>query len=258
MTKWHPATKFLLLGRSRGADTCCGVAGTGRRPAGRGQRRRARSPPSRRSIRRDRPTPARRAFVLPPLEQLTAVVERPLFSPTRRMPVQVARDEAPTASGRARRSRPRLDLPSRSCGSSEPRARTAWRRHWSPSPRTTKVGRLAPGDRVGEWQVLSVERDQLVLGLGDEQRKFEIFGAGRGLRHGPQPVPPASDPSGTGWCQNSLPTSPPTFRPVAPTFRPVAPRGVTSPRESRPRATLWCRQLVRLGREHVAGRERVA
>ena len=66
-------------------------------------------------------------------------------------------------------------------------------------PATNKVGRLAPGDMVGEWRVLSVDSNRLVLGQGDEQRTFEIFGAGaRGAAPEPRGRP------GNGMGQNGL------------------------------------------------------
>ncbi|HVG89773.1 MAG TPA: hypothetical protein VM823_12400 [Gaiellales bacterium] len=175
MTKWHPATKLLLLAAllvvpyllwTSGEETAPAVAASVTRP----ESPAAVDPPA--SIDAG---PA--AFVLPPLEQLTAVVERPLFSPTRRMPVLTAAEETPTAP---------VEAPvEAAAGPAEPELRffgTARQDGVAAAlvtfPGTTKVGRLVPGDRVGEWQVLTVERDKLVLGLGDEQRKFEIFGTG--------------------------------------------------------------------------------
>ena len=189
-------------------------------------------------------------FELPPLERFTAVVERPLFSPTRRMPVQTAPDEAPP---------PEAAPSAGPTGPAEPDLRFfgTERRDGTAAalvtfPATNKVGRLAPGDMVGEWRVLSVDSNRLVLGQGDEQRTFEIFGAGaRGTA--PKPVPPSGRPKRNGMGQNGLPTSPPTFRPVAPTFRPVAPRGVTSPKGIPAPRNATVPPLVRLGRERVAG-----
>jgi hypothetical protein len=40
------------------------------------------------------------------------------------------------------------------------------------------VARLRVGDAVGEWQVIAVDSNRLELGLGEERRSFEIFGAG--------------------------------------------------------------------------------
>ena len=79
--RWHPATK-LLMGAAllvvpylwwtsepdSGAVPATGPAGT----------------PSAAAV--GAPAPSLAPYVLPPLEHFTAVVERPLFSPTRRMP----------------------------------------------------------------------------------------------------------------------------------------------------------------------------
>jgi general secretion pathway protein N len=119
-------------------------------------------------------------YALPPLERFAAVVERPLFSPTRRMPpieepppeVEPAPTEAPAA----------VSLPG---GPEEPDVRffgTARQGERTAAlvtfPSNNAVARLAVGDRVGEWEVLEVERNRLVLGVGEERRLFEIFGAG--------------------------------------------------------------------------------
>ena len=133
-------------------------------------------------------------------------------------------------------------------------------------PATNKVGGWYLATWSARWRVLSVDSNRLVLGQGDEQRTFEIFGAGaRGT--GPKPVPPSGRPKRNGMGQNGLPTSPPTFRPVAPTYRPVAPRGVTSPkgipaprnatvRPTRPARTRACRQTTSASpdKSAVAGR----
>ena len=82
LTKWHPATKLLALAAllvlpyllwTAGADQAPVVAASVERAA-----------PTEAELAALEPPPAQ--FVLPPLERFTAVVERPLFSPTRRMP----------------------------------------------------------------------------------------------------------------------------------------------------------------------------
>jgi hypothetical protein len=192
VTKWHPATKLLLLAAlllvpyllwTSGDDTAPAVAASVSRPqpaeAGGGQ-----PPPV-------GATPT--AFVLPPLERLTAVVERPLFSPTRRMPVlaDAVTDEAAPAEA----------SPPVAAGPAEPAVRffgTARQGGQAAAlvtfPPTSKVGRLVPGDRVGEWEVLSVERTRLVLRLGGEQRTFEIFGAGAHVAARPPAAAAAKPP----------------------------------------------------------------
>ena len=59
-------------------------------------------------------------------------------------------------------------------------------------PATAEVARLRLGDPVGEWQVLSVDRNRLELGLGDERRTFEIFGAGMRGTPADSPSPAAA------------------------------------------------------------------
>jgi hypothetical protein len=116
-------------------------------------------------------------FILPPLERITAVVERPLFSPSRRMPAPppVSEPEAPEPA-----AEPVVDL-----GREEPDLRFFGTVRQAGAaaalvtyPATAEVARLRLGDAVGEWQVVAVEQNRLELALGDERRSFEIFGAG--------------------------------------------------------------------------------
>ena len=132
--------------------------------------------------------------MLPPLERLTAVVERPLFSPTRRMPVQTAAVEVEAA--------PVESSAPMAAGPAEPEVRffgTARQDGKAAAlvtfPGTAKVGRLLPGDHVGDWQVLTVERNRLVLGLGDEQRAFQLFGAGARVAARPPARAGSKDPA---------------------------------------------------------------
>lgn len=192
MTKWHPATKLLLLAAllvvpyllwTSGDDTAPAVAASVTRP----ETAAAGEPPA--------PVDASStAFVLPPLERLTAVVERPLFSPTRRMPVLTAAVETEAASVEA-------PVPV-AAGPAEPAVRffgTARQDGRAAAlvtfPGTAKVGRLLPGDHVGDWQVLTVDRDRLVLGLGDEQRAFQLFGAGARVAARPPAGAGSKDPA---------------------------------------------------------------
>jgi hypothetical protein len=173
VNQWHPATKLLVLAAllalpyllwTGSNDQAPVVAASVARPAPTGSEIAALEPP---------PTP----FMLPPLERFTAVVERPLFSPTRRMPVpppmvrsepETSVPEAPVAAGPAE-----PDL--RFFGTVRQGGTAAALVTY---PATAEVARLRPGDTVGDWQVLSVERNRLELGLGEERRSFEIFGAG--------------------------------------------------------------------------------
>jgi general secretion pathway protein N len=177
VTKWHPATKLLLLAAvlavpyllwTRDEDEPPAVAASAARPA-------AEAPEAGTGAPAEPPVDP---FVLPPLEWFTAVVERPLFSPTRRLPVPTppAVAEAPVTAPEPEPVAP---------GPAEPELRFfgTVRENGAAAalvtyPATAEVARLAPGDAVGEWRVVEVERNRLVLGLGGERRSFEIFGAG--------------------------------------------------------------------------------
>ena len=132
------------------------------------------------------PPPAQ--FMLPPLERFTAVVERPLFSPTRRMPAQAASEpDAPAAMPEAPVAEGPLEPELRFFGTVRQGGSAAALVTY---PATAEVARLRVGDAVGEWQVIAVDRNHLELGLGEERRSFEIFGAGvRG--DGPDSLAPA-------------------------------------------------------------------
>lgn len=181
MTTWHPATKllliaallavpYLLLTRSESQPVTAPAAV----PAGDGA-------PAAEVAAGEAPAP----FVLPPLERFAAVVERPLFSPTRRMP-------APTAPPAAEEEVPAADEEEAGAsGPDEPEL------HFFGTVRrgdevaalvtlaeTGKVARLAPGDAVGEWRVLEVTRNRLVLGLGETQRSYAIFAPMQGAAAG--------------------------------------------------------------------------
>lgn len=171
MSNWHPATKalallallvlpYLLWTRSdEGATPVVASAAravTSDVPAGE-----TAAPPA--------------AFELPPLEQLSEIVERPLFSPTRRMPpppprVATAAPAAPTAQAPSGPNEPELRFFGTIRQSGIAAALVTY-------PGTGGVARLQPGDRVGDWQVLSVDGNHLELGLGDVRRSYEIFAA---------------------------------------------------------------------------------
>ena len=174
MSNWHPATKalallallvlpYLLWTRSdEGATPVVASAAravTSDVPAG------ETAPP---------PAP----FELPPLEQLSEIVERPLFSPTRRMPpppprVAVAAPVAPVAQAPSGLNEPQLRFFGTIRQGGVAAALVTY-------PGTGEVARLRPGDQVGDWQVLSVDGNHLELGLGEERRSYEIFAAGAG------------------------------------------------------------------------------
>ena len=174
MSNWHPATKALALlallvlpyllwtGSDEGGTPVVASAAravTSDVPAG------ATAPP-----------PA--AFELPPLEQLSEIVERPLFSPTRRMPpppprVAATAPVAPTQQAPAGPGEPQLRFFGTIRQGGVAAALVTY-------PGTGEVARLRPGDQVGDWQVLSVDGNHLELGLGEERRSYEIFAAGAG------------------------------------------------------------------------------
>lgn len=187
--RWHPATK-LLLGAAllvvpyllwtrpeAGSGLAAPASRTGSedRPA---------------AVAADLPSAALEPYALPPLERFAAVVERPLFSPTRRMPPLPEPETEPQAE-----PDPGPAPEPVAAGPEEPDLRffgTVRQGGRAAAlvtfPATNAVARLAHGDKVGEWEVLEVDRDRLLLGYGSEQRSFEIFGAG--LRHtadGPAP-----------------------------------------------------------------------
>jgi general secretion pathway protein N len=186
VNQWHPATKLLVLAAllvlpyllwTGSGDEAPAVAASVARPVAGEADPVTVEPP---------PTP----FMLPPLERFTAVVERPLFSPTRRMPPPPPLEEAPTTD------LPEVEAPVDQ-GPAEPDLRffgTVRQAGTAAAlvtyPATAEVARLRPGDAVGDWQVISVERNRLELGLGEERRSFEIFGAG--MRGTPSETPPAA------------------------------------------------------------------
>lgn len=208
--RWHPATKLLVAAALLALPYLWWTGAGDRevaapvRPAGEAGVAPVEPPP--------RPL---EPYVLPPLEHFTAVVERPLFSPTRRMPPlpepssepQGESAETPVAeTGPSGPEEPEL----RFFGTVRDRGQMA---ALVTFPATNAVARLAPGDRVGSWEVVEVDRDRLVLAIGDDRRSFEIFGpnadagappqrtprtrkgAAGGTRH---PVPPPEEASPDG------------------------------------------------------------
>jgi len=187
VTKWHPATKFLLLAAVPALAYLLWSSGDEQPPVAnvaRPETAEAASPAAAADA-------SAATFELPPLERFTAVVERPLFSPTRRMPILAAPAEA---------AQPTVDAPpSGPTGPDEPQLRFFGTERRSGAAAalvifsaTSKVGRLVPGDMVGDWRVLTVDSNRLVLGQGDEVRSFEIFGAGAKGRV----APAAAEPDG--------------------------------------------------------------
>ena len=108
---------------------------------------------------------------------------------------------------------------------------------------------------VGEWRVLSVDSNRLVLGQGDEQRTFEIFGAGA-RRHGPQ----ARAAQRQTQAERDGPERPANLAADVPTRGADVPAGSAEGRHITegnpgPAQRDSAARLVRLGRERVAGRD---
>ncbi len=205
MTGWHPATKLLLLVALAAVPYLLWTRGDAPPPVA--------GPPERvQGAAAGGPPPGAAAvapaaagggvlepYALPPLERFAAIVERPLFSPTRRMPPI---EEPPPEVVEAPPEEPPPPPPS---GPEEPDLRffgTVTQGGLAKAlvtfPATNSVARLAPGDRVGEWEVREVARNQLVLAAGEEERRFEIFGAGSRapLADGSAPAPPETPDPG--------------------------------------------------------------
>lgn len=175
-TKWHPATKLLLAAGALAVPyllwTQPETAPAPAAPAAEAPVADAPGGPT-----QGQPGAAPALYVMPPLERFTAVVERPLFSPTRRMPaIPEPPPEQPASVAEA--------APAGPSGPEEPDLRffgTVRQGDRSAAlvtfPSTSEVARLVPGDHVGPWAVVEVERNRLVLAIGEERRSFEIFGA---------------------------------------------------------------------------------
>lgn len=170
MTTWHPATKLLVLAAAVGVPYLlltgpeAPVVAEAARPAPEAADL---APPA------SEPPP----FVLPPLERIAAVVERPLFSPSRRMPVPTEPEpEAVEATAEAVEEpvlEPEVDRPDLHFFGTVQRSGEA--AALVTDAQTGAVAHLKPGDTVGDWTVLGIERNRLVLGLGDERLTYEIF-----------------------------------------------------------------------------------
>jgi general secretion pathway protein N len=179
VTKWHPATKLLLIAGALAVPYLLWTQPEDEPVAAVPAGLAAADPAPEQAARTDQAAVPEKPFILPPLERFTAVVERPLFSPTRRMPpIAEPPDEAPASAA------PEEAPVAGPSGPEEPDVRffgTVRQGGKAAAlvtfPSTSEVARLAPGDRVGAWEVLEVDGNRLVLGQGDEQRSFEIFGA---------------------------------------------------------------------------------
>lgn len=204
-TRWHPGTKLLLLGAAlaipyllwTGEDSGspaivaavdrAGEAGAAAPAADPG----APAPPGAAA------SPGPRA--LPTLQTFAAVVERPLFAPTRRFirpvgpPAQEAEPEIPEEAPAevAEASSPeRPDL--RFFGTIRRGAKVA--ALVTGGEGGDGIERLEVGDAVGDWQVSDVTRDRLVLVHEKaEAAEYAIFSGGAAA---PPPPPPAESTDG--------------------------------------------------------------
>jgi Tfp pilus assembly protein PilP len=127
---------------------------------------------------------------LPPLQTFAAVVERPLFTPSRRLvrPVEITavepepEPEAQTEEGSAEaETEPEEEPVTRP----DLRFFGTVRRGREITALVTREGvaelaRLGMGDAVDEWKVTSVDRDRLVLTYENEEAVYRIFGSGEG------------------------------------------------------------------------------
>ena len=199
MNKWHPATKLLVLAALLALPYLFWTGGSEQTPVVAATVERA--GPSEAELAAVEQPPTQ--FVLPPLEQFTAVVEHPLFSPSRRMPAPppASEPDAPAPTPEAPIAEGPAEPGLRFFGTVRQGGTAAALVTY---PATAEVARLKLGDMVGEWQVISVDRNRLELGLGEDRRSFEIFGAGvrQGSAESPSPVAgvvqnaePATDPS---------------------------------------------------------------
>jgi hypothetical protein len=205
VTKWHPATKLLVLAALLVLPYLLWAGSTEQAPVVVASVERA--APTEAELALVEPPPTQ--FVLPPLERFTAVVERPLFSPTRRMPIQplVTEPDAPAPTPEAPVAEGPAEPELRFFGTVRQGGNAAALVTY---PATAEVARLRPGDAVGEWQVISVERNRLELGLGEERRAFEIFGSG--VRGTPEDAPAPSqaavqggEPASEPYADETLP-----------------------------------------------------
>ena len=198
MTKVSPVTKlailvgvvaipYLLWTSSSGTPT--GVAGVPKDRAAQ-----ASAPEA-----ADDAVPKRRE--LPALQTFAAVVERPLFTPTRRLvrpvepPITEPEPQATTEDPgpEAPPATPRPDL----------HFFGTMRHGKSFAALVTRAGgagsqTLAVGDTVDDWQVAEVGRDKLVLAHEGERYTLSIFAKGEGGPPKPPPAAAASQGQGQG------------------------------------------------------------
>lgn len=118
---------------------------------------------------------------LPPLQSFAAVVERPLFTPTRRLvrPVEVMPEEPPEQEPTVEEPEPEPAL-----GEPELRFFGTVRQRGRTTALVTREGeasmeQLAIGDLVEDaWEVVRIGRDELVLAYDGREARYRIFVTG--------------------------------------------------------------------------------
>lgn len=171
MTRWHPATRLVVgvaavalpyIAWTSFAETPAPTAGVG-------------APPPDDAVPADR-EPAEEPLILrlPPLERFTAMVERPLFSPTRR-PEPVSDAPLPVADGSG-------GPPVLAADPGAPGIRFVGTVGQDGSMTAVVVRadsgdalRIAAGDTVDGWEVAAVTTSELVLRREEQQLVLTIL-----------------------------------------------------------------------------------
>jgi hypothetical protein len=186
MTRWHPATKLLVLlaavaipyllwTSSDGASPAVAQAGrTGETSATAVAAAAAASA----EVAAEAAAVAAERRVLPPLQTFAAAVERPLFTPTRRLVRPV---EAPPPDEPAPEEEPEVaEAGPPEIGRPELRFFGTIRQRGRVTALVTREGepameQLAVGDEVEGWQVEEVTRNRLVLARDGREEAYAIF-----------------------------------------------------------------------------------
>jgi general secretion pathway protein N len=176
------------------------------------------------------PAPAAQSFEMPPLEQLQATRERPLFIQTRRPPAVVVEPDAPPPITES------VALPFELTGvalGDEVRVAILHNKN------TNQVVRLREGDRLENWRIEAVA-ERFILLRGDGRRvRLWLFdnGKNRGVdvRRVDGTGEPIAEPAPDGQVdQEVVPSAAPLARPPAPPpRRPIPMRPDARPRPRR-------------------------
>jgi hypothetical protein len=121
-------------------------------------------------------------FVMPPAETFVAVVERPLFSPTRRMPSEATPAIVQTKDPidlelkgviGSQDQRIAIFLP-KTPSSKNDRSRRARERGARPPPSTSASLQLSEGDTYRDWTLEQIELDAALFVRGEEEAWLEM------------------------------------------------------------------------------------